>query len=234
MGLTPPPTAPPSASHSASPERARAELAGHRFGRLVVIRQVAKSINHRGRKWECLCDCGKTKTVFTTYLTSGGAKSCGCLQVAAHQERFTSHGQTGTQVHRAWVRIRQRCANPKHQNWADYGGRGILVCDRWLNSFQAFLEDMGHPPPGATIDRIDNNGPYAPENCRWATRKEQCRNLRSNVLLTFRGDTKTLAEWAEVLEMNSATISSRIKKRGWSIERAFTTPVRTEYRRHSP
>ncbi len=119
----------------------------------------------------------------------------------------------------------RRCTRPNSRAYANYGGRGIRVCDRWL-TFENFIADMVQRPVGHSLDRIDNDGPYSPENCRWATDIEQHRNRRDNRLETFRGQTKTLAEWAEEFGIRYATLHSRITKQGWSFERALTEPVR--------
>lgn len=120
-----------------------------------------------------------------------------------------------------------RCRNHNNSDFFYYGGRGIKVCDRWKNSFENFLEDMGERPKRTSIDRIDNNGNYEPGNCRWATKKEQNNNQRSNINLTFNGKTQTTAQWADELGMNSGTVRYRVNKLGWSAEKALTTPLRT-------
>lgn len=124
----------------------------------------------------------------------------------------------------AWKSMRQRCYNPNIQHFADYGGRGITVCDRWRHSYQNFLADMGHRPVAMMLDRIDNNGPYSPENCRWASRKEQNNNNRPNRFLTLHGETHTMGEWAALTGMSWYTIRERLRL-GWSDERTLTTPV---------
>ena len=144
---------------------------GQRFGRLIAERKVR---GHRCTRWQCRCDCGEVRVVFVGHLTSGHTRSCGCLKTG----RKTTHGKTGTRVHRAWGDMLSRCYNPNLPNFRYYGGRGITVCDRWRHSFEAFLEDMGEPPEGLSLDRKDNNGNYTPKNCRWATKSEQQKNRR--------------------------------------------------------
>jgi hypothetical protein len=140
---------------------------------------------------------------------------------------YQLHGGSYTPEYRAWVRMIQRCENSNGPEFPGYGGRGIRVCARWRDSFEAFREDMGpKPSAGHSLDRFpDQNGDYEPGNCRWATNKQQSRNTRSNRLLTFNGETHCLAEWAAVTGVNSMALRSRLRK-GWAVERALTTPVK--------
>jgi hypothetical protein len=146
------------------------------------------------------------------------------------------HGQALSPEYRAWMGIRQRCNNPKFHGYHRYGGRGIKVCQHWDNpdGFMAFFSDMGaRPSPQHSIDRIDVNGHYYPENCRWATKKEQGRNRRDNTLLTFRGETRTMIEWCDVLGIDSGTLCSRLYGSKWPVDKALGTPVR-HYKKRSP
>ncbi len=160
------------------------ELTGKIFGRLEVQRYVGVD-KWRQSKWKCLCTCGRT--VVVSGLTTGHTKSCGCLR----RELAVTMGKSvithGNAVHGkespeyfAWRSMKQRCLNPNSQRWEHYGGRGIRVCTRWLNSFEAFLKDRGRRPKGKTLDRINPNGHYVPENVRWATKTQQNRNKRKN------------------------------------------------------
>lgn len=151
------------------------DLVGRRFGMLTVIRYLGAS------RWECLCECGGASTPVTGALTSGNSKSCGCRKRNALGESTTKHGRAGTKLHRIWKGMKSRCYNPNSPRYADYGGRGITVCDRWRESFENFYADMGDPPPGATLDRKDNGKGYSPSNCRWSTRAEQNLNKRNTV-----------------------------------------------------
>lgn len=138
------------------------------------------------------------------------------------------HGMFGTPEYRTWERIVQRCYNPKHVSYQNYGGRGITVCDRWRKSFTNFLLDMGKKPDGYSLDRTDNNGNYEPGNCRWVDFATQCNNRRSNVMLTLINETKTMTEWANDprCKVGLATFSQRIRRLGWDIDKALSTPSR--------
>jgi len=195
------------------------DLVRSRFGRLIVLSFEGRN---RGTKpyWRCLCECGNETVVLGRHLISEGIKSCGCLR----KERLFVHGMTGTKIYKVWRRLRQRCNNPKESRYHRYGGRGIKVCERW-EKFENFYEDMGDVPDGRTIDRIDNDGDYEPSNCRWATSKEQARNRVSNRLMTYKGETKILTEWAEIFGISSHTLRGRVVELGWSDEEALTRPV---------
>lgn len=199
------------------------DLSGKRFGRLTIIEKQPES--KIKIKWICKCDCGNYAIVFGSSLKTGNTRSCGCLKMEGGRDGKITHGQSDTPTYKSWSDMKSRCSNSRKKDYMDYGGRGIKVCDRWLNSFSLFLEDMGTRPPGTTLDRIDVNGDYSPENCRWATAKQQQRNKRNNNNVVFRGRSRSLAEWAEGLRMPYDVLRYRLKA-GWTPEEAFTIPVR--------
>ncbi len=198
-------------------------LMGQKFGRLIVVK-YAGSNKDRAATWECVCNCGQKTIVRGNHLCRGLIKSCGCLSSEMTSKRMKTHGMTDSRVYNTWEHIIARCNNPKIQNYKRYGGRGITVCKRWLK-FINFLKDMGEPPTGYSIDRIDNNKGYCKKNCKWSTRKEQQRNTRNNRLLTFCGQTKCLIEWSEYLNIKYKTLAARLDRFHWSIEKTLSTPV---------
>ena len=201
------------------------DLTEQRFGRWVVVsRDTSKARTY----WNCKCDCGKEMSVCACSLTSGKSISCGCFNVEGTVARCLSHGHAnggnGTRTYNCWRNMKARCTNQKNHKWADYGGRGITVCATWI-TFDGFLADMGECPPNHSIDRIDVNGNYTPDNCRWADPTQQANNQRDNTRLTLRGITKTVSEWARELGIHHTTILQRINRSGWSVEKALTEPV---------
>lgn len=201
------------------------DLEGQKFGRLTVL-GLADKIKQGNSVWHCKCECGNQRVVLSNNLKRGHTMSCGCFNIQKVKEAQTTHGHTvnnkRSKVYCIWREMNRRCSDPKRECYPDYGGRGIKVCDRWLK-FENFLADMGNPPHGMSIDRKDNNKGYYKENCRWATRKEQNNNTRRNHLLTLNGRTQTVAQWSEETGIMGPTIRYRLKKLGWTVERALTT-----------
>lgn len=205
------------------------DLAGQYFGRLYVLRRGENSKNGKPR-WVCLCECGKETAVLGTHLRSGNTKSCGCWKAERTSQSKRTHGMTGTPEHACWKSINRRCYSRNYHKFPSYGGRGITVCERWLESFENFLADMGpKPSPKHSIDRIDNNGNYCPENCRWATPTEQVRNRRKTIKLTASGLTLTVAEWSERTGIPYVTIYNRLRL-GWTPSDALSKPVQKQRR----
>ncbi len=203
-------------------------LTGKTFGRLFVL---SESDEKRQQKpcWVCRCECGTECLVAGSCLRRGRTKSCGCLCVERTRLVNSIHGFKGTRVYRIWSGMWNRCRNDKSKDFPRYGGRGIKVCDRW-NSFELFLEDMGEPDSNATIERKNNDLGYCKSNCVWASNITQARNRRSNVILTFNGETLCLSEWSERLGVNKCLLSKRLS-RGWSIDATLSTPVMTQFSR---
>lgn len=196
------------------------DLLGQRFTRWIVIAPAAAD-RHGRTRWLCRCDCGTERAVDAVNLRKGLSPSCGCKKKDNNRERLTTHGLSKTRLHRIWANMIQRCHSEQNPSYPRYGGRGISVCNEWRYSFEAFIRDMGHPPEGQSIDRVDNNRGYEPGNCRWATVKEQAANRRSSRLITHNGKTLPLIEWARMLGLHHMTISDRIA-RGWPLERALS------------
>lgn len=188
---------------------------GQRYGRLTAVTFGGD----RGgiRHWICRCDCGRWRVVISRHLTSGAIQTCGC-----------SRGNTtriGKLSRRAWQSMKSRCLKPERKDYKDYGARGISICDRWMD-FENFFADMGGPPTTRhSLERIDNSRGYGPDNCKWATRKEQNRNKRSNRLLSYDGKTQCLSAWSDEYGIGTSTIMKRIKL-GWTVDRALSQKVR--------
>lgn len=200
-------------------------LTGKRFGRLIAL-EIVGSRNGR-RRWLCKCDCGNTTEVTTYSLTSGETKSCGCLKKSAVKPRPRTKRYDHRELYTIWQGMKQRCNDPNYHSFSQYGGRGIKLCDEWNNSFDSFAvwADSHGYRRGLTIDRVDVDGSYCPENCRFATPKEQANNRRNTAYITYNGETKPLAIWCDELGVRLSPVRKRLQY-GWSIERAFETPIR--------
>lgn len=210
----------------------RTNLIGQKFNRLTVIGEARTS---RGEAaWECKCECGNTTVSVGHALKNGRTSSCGCYMIEVarkHGYANRKHGCKGTRVYKSHDSMKQRCLNPDHKSYPKYGGRGITICERWLK-FEAFLEDMGHPPEKHSLDRIEVDGNYEPSNCRWADAYTQQRNKRDNHLLTAFGETKCAIAWLEDprCRCNRASLYKRIQNK-WNDIDAITTPMKKQSNR---
>lgn len=200
------------------------DLTGEKFGRLTVLERCGKNKNGNV-EWRCLCDCGKEKIVSGGKLTSGDVQSCGCLHKERQKIAVTKHGKYETKLYSKRQSMKTRCYNKKAANYCDYGARGITVCEEWKKDFYAFYDwamSSGYKE-GLTIDRIDVNGNYCPENCKWATIKEQNNNQRKSVKITYKGKTQSISQWAKETGIKYMTIYHRIHYQKWTVEKALTT-----------
>ena len=201
------------------------DLTGRRFGKLTVI---AKSKIKQGHHicWTCQCDCGKTVPLICgDNLKNGTVMSCGCLRRENRVRMNTKHGKSKTRLYRIWGGIHSRCFNTRRNEYEQYGGRGITVCDEWKSSFEAFYEwamANGYAD-NLTIERKDVNGDYCPENCCWITNQEQQNNRRTTHLLTYNGETHSIKEWAKITGINYSTLRNRINALKWDVAKTLTT-----------
>jgi hypothetical protein len=197
------------------------EMIGRRFGRWTVIECAGKVGKASALAYRCKCDCGTVKVVNGNKLRIGESMSCGCLKLEIHRK----HCETGTRLYHIWENMKQRCTNPANTNFRNYGGRGIAICGEWLESFEVFREwamANGYNDT-LTIDRVDVNGNYCPENCRWATREIQSCNKRQAHIIAINGEKKSVTEWAKEKGIAPSTIFARIKY-GWN-ESELLNPV---------
>lgn len=206
------------ASQSSDLPRQAKDLTGIKPARLTAV-SFSHLNKHNQAMWNCVCDCGNKKIVNATKLSSGWTKSCGCLAIEEHVkagrkrgEAFRTHGATGSPEYISYRGMRDRCLNKNTIGFKNYGGRGITVCGRWLESFENFIADMGlMPSPGLSIERKNTNLGYFPGNCKWASRTEQNRNRRGNVMICVNGETRCVAEWAEAIGVTKSLIRNRIR-----------------------
>lgn len=167
-------------------------------------------------RWRCRCDCGNVRDVRAEDLKSGNSKSCGCIQREKARARFLTHGKSKTKLYSVWCQMKRRCINPNDGKFADYGARGITVCERWRESFEAFERDMGPRPKGFTLDRIDNDGNYEPNNCRWAKPATQSRNNRKNIWVEHEGRRMVAADFAAIMGVTSKSLYKVMSRDGLS------------------
>ena len=197
-----------------------AKWIGQKYGRLTVTGFV-----HKGKKWywACACECGNSIITQAYLVRNGHTSSCGCLQRERASEASLVHGQSNSRLYRIYNGMKNRCYNQKQQSYENYGGRGITICEEWLKSFTAFEEwALSHGyADDLSIDRIDSNGDYSPENCRWVTRTEQNKNTRRNHLVTIGGRTQPLSAWVRERGLNYHTVSFRIHQKHMTPEQAL-------------
>lgn len=206
--------------------------------KLTVVQQVEDHITssgHRYSQWLCKCQCGNKIIVRGAYLKTGNTKSCGCFKLEYSKKHIKElhklqirHNESRTRLHRIWLGMKDRCNNPNNPRYSDYGGRGICVCDNWNCSYESFRDWslLNGYEQHLSIDRIDVDGNYEPQNCKWSTNKEQQNNMRTNKLLTYKGETHSISEWSEITGINKSTLSKRINRSGWSVEKALTTIIK--------
>lgn len=200
------------------------DITGQRFGRWTV-KSYAGSDKKQNARWNCVCDCGIERDVARLHLIHGNSKSCGCLGKEARLARCLTHGGTKLPEYRVWHGMKKRCYLPSEPAYKNYGGRGIEVDARWREDFSAFLADMGRRPSAKhTIERINNDGNYAPDNCVWATKDKQANNTRANHMLTVDGQTMTLAQTARRFGIRPGLLSSRLS-RGIDPDLAVRLPI---------
>lgn len=207
------------------------DLTGHRFHRLTVIQRNGVDRN-RNVRWLCRCDCGNEITTRGFALTGGQTKSCGCymrdVNARLIRDRSVTHDLSQSPEYKIYQAIIQRCTNPKNKSYKDYGGRGILLCDRWRQGFENFISDVGRRPTKShLLDRRNNNGHYEPGNVHWTSRIRQGRNKRNNVLITHDEKNLPMSEWAEIKGIPYGTLWARLNYLRWSISDAIETPVQT-------
>ena len=198
----------------------RIDITNQKFHRLTAIRFSSMSDNY-GQLWVFRCDCGNEKIISVHDAKRGHTKSCGCY----NREKNTTHGRSSHPMFVIWKTIRARCYNEKSKDYDRYGGRGITMCDEWKDSFERFYSDMGdRPSKEYSIDRIDNEGIYSLSNCRWSTNKEQGRNKRNTIFVEHNGERRALIEVCEELSLNYGSVANRIRRLGWSSEKALSIP----------
>lgn len=197
-------------------------LTNKRFGRLLVIKR-SQNDNQGKPMWKCKCDCGNEVIVRGAALSQGRTVSCGCYCNEIH----TSHGGSETRLYHVWHSMKERCYTKTHKAYSDYGGRGITICSEWLDfaNFRKWAMDCGYnenaPQWACTLDRIDVNGGYFPQNCRWVDMSEQSKNKRNNMQIKYNGETHTLSEWAKILEIGYQTLYARLTVHKMPVEKAF-------------
>ncbi len=207
----------------------RMDSTGQKYGRLTFLEPTGETNIHRNALWKLRCDCGKIVILPGTDVRRGNTKSCGCLFKEIDRKIPLKHGLTmgkaRLRLYNIWSAMKERCSNRANENYHRYGGRGITVCQEWLEflPFHNWAMSNGYQTT-LTIERINNDGNYEPSNCKWATHKEQGKNTSRNHCITFREETKTVGEWADILGLRPNALLMRIRN-GWPIEKALTLPL---------
>ena len=198
------------------------DISGQKFGRLTVLYRLHNYHDKHNSHWLCVCECGNLAEVSLPNLRSGTTKSCGCLNVEKCKVTHTKHGKCNSRLNKIYSDIKRRCNNTNRKAYDDYGGRGIVVCNEWRNDFMSFYDwSMANGYDDTlTIDRIDNDKGYSPDNCRWVNMKQQNRNKRNNRYFVINGDKRCLSEWCEMYSINYGKVQARLKY-GWTIEQAL-------------
>ena len=205
------------------------DITGKRFNNLVVVKR-AENAKGGVAVWECICDCGNTTFVRGSNLKNGSVKSCGCRRKTV--KHTLTHNMSNTRLYREWAGMKRRCYTKSIKAYKNYGERGIEVCEAWKDSFEAFCEwalANGYSDD-LTIERIDTNGNYCPENCTWIPLNQQQRNRRTSYFIEYNGQIKNLTDWCKYFGLDYGVMHNRIHKLGWSFERAISEPVHIEKR----
>ena len=192
--------------------------------RLIILETLAERYADGSVVCRCLCECGQIKIALQKDVLSGHTKSCGCLREETARSLKKSHGGSCTRLYKTWGNMIQRCNNPNNNSYVNYGGRGITICDVWIDSFEEFrdwAETNGYRND-LSIDRIDNDKGYGPDNCRWVTNQEQQANTRNNTNLTLNGESHHISEWARIIGISQSALSHRLR-RGWDVTKALMT-----------
>lgn len=210
------------------------DFTGRRSGKLTAVRVHCVG-SHGGVVWECVCDCGAKKLAAAHKLIGRRLRSCGCGRHKVKPPVRHGHALSGKEsgTYASWSNMRYRVLNPNHPQHSDYGARGIKICARW-DRFENFLFDMGERPKGTSLDRIDNDGNYEPGNCRWATSEERANNTRWNVFIEWRGERRSISQWAKKLGMSINVLHYRIRRLGMNMDDAVSTPVPKRSRHRGP
>lgn len=201
------------------------DLTSQKFNRLTVLEKVVGK-SSKGL-WKCRCDCGNIVFATRHDLTSNHKKSCGCFKKDYLSQKSSTHKLTKTRIYKIWIDMKKRCYNHNQKYYCNYGGRGISICDEWKQDFISFYNwsiKNGYNDD-LSIDRINNDGDYCPNNCRWANRTTQNNNSRHNRYITYNGKTLTMSQWAKYLNLTYSCLKTRFR-RGWSVEKALTTPAK--------